>query len=149
MNKKLETKSKLREKIVYYLYVLLLIILTFLLVSIFSALKAQSNATERNNALTQAEIAAQSFQRVMQSGDKEVFLSLLGETQCAVVFPSVSEADYLEIRQGRRGMASCRLAETWGASVFVVMQIPIGNIESGKNRFSVLLQKRIGLNRNA
>ncbi len=117
-----ETKITAMDKIKLYFYVVAVMVLIFSLMGILSQVKGQRISAEKKNALSQADEAAEAFARVMANEKREVFLSLLENTQCVVVFPSIKEADYLEIKNGRRGMASCRNKELWGAAVFVVLQ---------------------------
>lgn len=76
-------------------------------------------AQDKKDEIEQSQKAATVFTEIMNTPDKSVPQSLLDRAECVAVFPNVIKAGFIVGGRGGRGVASCRVGESWSAPIYL------------------------------
>ena len=89
--------------------------------------KAEETSKERvevrdmKDEIEQSDKAAKVFNEIMGAPDKAVPQDLLDKAECVAVFPQVLKAGFIIGGRGGRGVASCRVGNTWSAPAYFTL----------------------------
>ena len=83
------------------------------------ALVPLATAQDQKDEIEQSQKAATVFTEIMNTPDKAVPQKLLDSAECVAVFPNVIKAGFIVGGRGGRGVASCRVGDTWSAPVYL------------------------------
>ena len=80
----------------------------------------QQNATGRDikDEVEQSEKAAKVITEIMDAPDKGIPQALVDKAECIAVFPNVIKAGFIVGGRGGRGVASCRVGDSWSAPAY-------------------------------
>lgn len=80
---------------------------------------ASAQEKDMKDEIEQSQKAATVFTEIMNTPDKAVPQSLLDDAECVAVFPNVIKAGFIVGGRGGRGVASCRVGNTWSAPIYL------------------------------
>ena len=83
------------------------------------ALAPLASAQDKKDEMEQSRKAATVFTEIMNTPDKAVPQKLLDSAECVAVFPNVIKAGFIVGGRGGRGVASCRVGDSWSAPVYL------------------------------
>ncbi len=80
---------------------------------------ASAQGKDLKDEIEQSQKAATVFTEIMNAPDKGIPKSLLDDAECVAVFPNVIKAGFIVGGRGGRGVASCRVGNTWSAPIYL------------------------------
>lgn len=82
--------------------------------------KTQDGSTGRDikDEIEQSQKAAKVFTEIMGAPDKGIPQELVDKAECIAVFPDVIKAGFIVGGRGGRGVASCRVGNSWSAPAY-------------------------------
>jgi lipid-binding SYLF domain-containing protein len=104
---------------------LVMLIALSLILALTGLVSAQNQADksekprDMKDEIEQSEKAAKVFREIMEIPDKAIPQSILDDAECVAVFPDVIKAGFIVGGRGGRGLASCRLGNTWSAPAYL------------------------------
>jgi SH3 domain-containing YSC84-like protein 1 len=81
--------------------------------------KDENGGRDMKDEIEQAQKAAKVFTEIMQISDKTIPENILEKAECVAVFPDVLKAGFIVGGRGGRGVASCRVGNSWSAPIFL------------------------------
>jgi lipid-binding SYLF domain-containing protein len=81
--------------------------------------KDEKGARDMKDEIEQSQKAAKVFSEIMNISDKAIPENILEKAECVAVFPDVLKAGFIVGGRGGRGVASCRVGNTWSAPIFL------------------------------
>ncbi len=81
-------------------------------------MKDRADGRNMKDSIEQSEKASKVFNEIMGTPDKAVPKDLLDKAECVAVFPNVIKAGFIVGGRGGRGVASCRVGNTWSAPAY-------------------------------
>jgi SH3 domain-containing YSC84-like protein 1 len=87
--------------------------------TLFFALAPLAFAQDKKDEMEQSQKAATVFTEIMNTPDKAVPKNLLDRAECVAVFPNVIKAGFIVGGRGGRGVASCRVGNSWSAPIYL------------------------------
>lgn len=122
----------------------------FMAATAITAPAQENRATGRNikDEISQSEKAAKVFTEIMNTPDKAVPQDLLDKAECVAVFPDVIKAGFIVGGRGGRGLASCRVGNTWSAPLYFNMGGGSVGLQIGAQAtdFVLLVMNKEGVN---
>jgi lipid-binding SYLF domain-containing protein len=79
----------------------------------------QKKSDDFKDAVEQSKEAAETFTEIMNAPDKGIPQELLERAECVAVFPDVFKIGFIVGGRAGRGVASCRIGNTWSAPAFL------------------------------
>jgi lipid-binding SYLF domain-containing protein len=73
---------------------------------------------DMKDEIEQSQKAAKVFTEIMNAPDKGIPQNIIDGAECVAVFPEVIKAGFIIGGRGGRGVASCRVGNTWSAPVY-------------------------------
>jgi lipid-binding SYLF domain-containing protein len=99
-----------------------------IVLAICTAVQAQARAQasqeekgtrDMKDEIEQSQKAAKVFTEIMNISDKAIPENILQDAECVAVFPDVLKAGFIVGGRGGRGVASCRVGNSWSAPIFL------------------------------
>jgi lipid-binding SYLF domain-containing protein len=104
----------------------LVMLIAFGLILALTGFVSAQNQADKNekprdmkDEIEQSEKAAKVFREIMEVPDKAIPQSILDDAECVAVFPDVIKAGFIVGGRGGRGLASCRLGNSWSAPAYL------------------------------
>lgn len=83
-----------------------------------SAFAQANSARDMKDEIEQSQKASKVFNEIMDAPDKAIPQDILDRAECVAVFPDVIKAGFIIGGRGGRGVASCRVGNSWSAPVY-------------------------------
>ena len=80
---------------------------------------ALAQQRDMKDEIEQSEKAAVVFNEIMNTPEKGIPQRLLDDAECVAVFPNVIKAGFIVGGRGGRGVASCRVGNSWSAPIYL------------------------------
>lgn len=74
---------------------------------------------DKKDEIKQSSKAAKVFTEIMNAPDSQIPQTILDDAECVAVFPDVIKAGFIVGGRGGRGVASCRVGNTWSAPLYM------------------------------
>jgi SH3 domain-containing YSC84-like protein 1 len=109
---------------------------------------AMGQSRDMKDEIEQSEKAATVFNEIMNTPEKGIPQRLLDDAECIAVFPNVIKAGFIVGGRGGRGVASCRVAGTWSAPVYLNLGGGSVGLQIGAQStdFVFLMMNKSGIN---
>lgn len=124
-----------------------LLLMTTTLVCALASL-ALAQGTDLKDEREQSEKAATVLSEIMNTPEKAIPQRLLDEAECVAVFPNVIKAGFIIGGRGGRGVASCRVGNSWSAPIYLNLGGGSFGLQIGAQAtdFVFLMMTREGVN---
>jgi SH3 domain-containing YSC84-like protein 1 len=76
-------------------------------------------ARDMKDEIEQSKKAAKVFTEIMSVSEKAIPENILEKAECVAVFPDVLKAGFIVGGRGGRGVASCRVRNSWSAPIYL------------------------------
>src|SRR5262245_27121646 len=91
-----------------------------MLSSVVGAQDRKANDTrDTKDEVKQSHKAAKVFTEIMNAPDSQIPQDILDHAECVAVFPDVIKAGFIVGGRGGRGVASCRVGNSWSAPLYM------------------------------
>jgi SH3 domain-containing YSC84-like protein 1 len=74
---------------------------------------------DMKDEIKQSQKSAKVFTEIMNISDKAIPQNILEKAECVAVFPDVLKGGFIVGGRGGRGLASCRMGNSWSAPVYL------------------------------
>lgn len=103
---------------------------------------------DTKDEVKQSHKAAKVFTEIMNAPDSQIPQTILDEAECVAVFPDVIKAGFIVGGRGGRGLASCRVGNTWSAPLYLHLGGGSVGLQIGAQStdFVLLFMNRDGIN---
>jgi SH3 domain-containing YSC84-like protein 1 len=81
--------------------------------------KSEMDTRDLKDEIKQSQKAAKVFSEIMQVSEKAIPENILEKAECVAVFPDVLKAGFVVGGRGGRGVASCRVGNSWSAPIYL------------------------------
>ena len=109
---------------------------------------ALAQQRDMKDEIEQSEKAAIVFNEIMNTPEKGIPQRLLDDAECVAVFPNVIKAGFIVGGRGGRGVASCRVGNSWSAPIYLNLGGGSFGLQIGAQAtdFVFLMMNRDGVN---
>jgi lipid-binding SYLF domain-containing protein len=83
------------------------------------ASRSEEGSRDMKDEIEQSQKAAKVFSEIMSIRDKAIPENILEKAECVAVFPEVLKAGFIVGGRGGRGVASCRVGNSWSAPIYL------------------------------
>jgi SH3 domain-containing YSC84-like protein 1 len=81
--------------------------------------KTEQGDRDMKDEIKQSQKAAKVFNEIMRAPDNNIPQNFINDAECIAVFPEVLKAGFVVGGRGGRGLASCRVGNTWSAPAYL------------------------------
>jgi SH3 domain-containing YSC84-like protein 1 len=83
--------------------------------------KTEKGGRDMKDEIEQSRKAAKVFTEIMDAPDKNIPQNILDNAECVAVFPDVLKAGFIVGGRGGRGLATCRVGNSWSAPIYLTI----------------------------
>jgi SH3 domain-containing YSC84-like protein 1 len=80
---------------------------------------SMDESRDMKDEIQQSQKSAKVFTEIMNISEKSIPQNILEKAECVAVFPDVLKAGFIVGGRGGRGVASCRMGDSWSAPVYL------------------------------
>jgi SH3 domain-containing YSC84-like protein 1 len=80
---------------------------------------SMDESRDMKDEIKQSQKSAKVFTEIMNISEKAIPQNILEKAECVAVFPDVLKAGFIVGGRGGRGVASCRMGNSWSAPVYL------------------------------